>query len=68
MAKNRWYYRGGIHLWNPQNPNFRARPYSSTTISSKNTRIAYSTRKAYEGYLKKWIESSGKNSPLSPRI
>jgi hypothetical protein len=25
-------------------------------LVSKNTRIAYSTRKAYEGYLKKWIE------------
>jgi len=30
-----------------------------------NTRIAYSTRKAYEGYLKKWIELRWGEYPLS---
>ena len=33
-----------------------SRHYQQRELVSKNTRIAYSTRKAYEGYLKKWIE------------
>jgi integrase len=30
--------------------------YQQREFAQNNTRIAYSTRKAYEGYLKKWIE------------
>jgi hypothetical protein len=33
MTTNRWYYRGGSHQWNRQNPNFRVKPSNGTTIS-----------------------------------
>ena len=33
-----------------------SRHFQQRELVRGNTRIAYSTRKAYEGYLKKWIE------------
>lgn len=36
-----------------------SRHFQQRELVRDNTRIAYSTRKAYEGYLKKWIEPRG---------